>query len=96
MAQRVGGPWLKVGKLIELFTAMGCTLGELPGGLHGPDRHWRVRFLYSAETDDFVSLSDLEDDDASERGRELGKALRNYHSQGGEPLIALPSYLSLA
>jgi hypothetical protein len=63
MAQRVGGPWLRVGKLIELFTAMGCTLGELPGVLHGPGGQWRVRYLYSPETDDFVSLSDLDDDD---------------------------------
>ncbi len=63
MAQRVGGPWLRVGKLIELFTAMGCTLGELPGTLGDPANHWRVRFLYSPETDDFVSLSDLDDDD---------------------------------
>lgn len=62
MAQRVDGPWLPVGKLIELFTAMGCTLGELPGLPHDPDPR-RVRYLYSPETDDFVSLSDLSDDD---------------------------------
>ena len=61
MAQRVGEPWLTVGKLIELFTAMGCTLGEVPGGLQGP-AGWRpLRYLHSPVTDDFVSLSDLED-----------------------------------
>ena len=43
---------------------MGCTLGELPGQLHDPEGSWRVRYLYSPETDDFVSLSDLEDDEA--------------------------------
>jgi hypothetical protein len=63
MAQRVGGPWLSVGKLIELFTAMGCTLGELPGGVEDQAGSWRVRYLYSPETDDFVSLSDLADDE---------------------------------
>jgi hypothetical protein len=63
MAQRVGGPWLSVGKLIELFTAMGCTLGELPGGIEDQAGSSRVRYLYSPETDDFVSLSDLADHD---------------------------------
>ena len=63
MAQRVGGPWLSVGKLIELFTAMGCMLGELPGGIADESGTWRVRYLYSPETDDFVSLSDLADDE---------------------------------
>jgi hypothetical protein len=63
MAQRVGGPWLTVGKLIELFTAMGCTLGEVPGGLDGPDGWHPIRYLHSPVTDDFVSLSDLQDDE---------------------------------
>ena len=63
MAKAVGGPWLTVGKLIELFTAMGCVVGELPGELIGPDGPRRVRYLHSPMTDDFVSLSDLEDDE---------------------------------
>jgi hypothetical protein len=45
---------------------MGCTLGELPGTFYEfgrPEDYWRVRFLYSPVTDDFVSLSDLSDDD---------------------------------
>lgn len=63
MAQRVGGPWLSVGKLIELFTAMGCALGELPVPVEDSGGGRRVRYLYSPETDDFVSLSDLADDD---------------------------------
>ncbi len=63
MAQRVDGPWLTVGKLIELFTAMGCVLGKLPGEIHGPNGSWEVRYLYYEETDSFVSLSDLADDD---------------------------------
>jgi hypothetical protein len=60
-AQRVGGPWLSVGKLIELFTAMGCVLNELPEHLLEPGA--RVRYLYSPTADDFVSLSDLADDE---------------------------------
>lgn len=63
MAQRVSGSWLTVGKLVELFTAMGCTLGVLPGHLHGQNERWRVRYLYSPEANDFVSLSDLDDDE---------------------------------
>ena len=63
MAHRVGGPWLSVGKLIELFTAMGCSLGELPGELQDSNASWRVRYLYSPETDDFIALSNLDDDD---------------------------------
>ena len=62
MAVPVGGPWLTVGKLIELFTAMGCGVGELPGTLIGPDGPRHVRYLHSPLTDDFVSLSDLKDD----------------------------------
>jgi hypothetical protein len=63
MPQRVGGPWLRVGKIIELFSAMGCTLGELPQPIHGSLGTWRVRYLYSPETENFVSLSDLDDDE---------------------------------
>jgi hypothetical protein len=63
MAQRVGGPWHTVRKLIELFVAMGCELGELEGGLTDSEGHHRVRYLFSPETKDFVSLSDLEDED---------------------------------
>jgi len=58
----VGGPWLSVGKLIEVFTAMGCVLGELPPSPDFSDER-RIRYLYSPETDDFVSLSDLNDDE---------------------------------
>ena len=63
MARRIGGPWLKVGKVIELFVAMGCTLGEVPGLMHGPHGSWRVRYLYNPDKDDFVPLSDLADDE---------------------------------
>lgn len=63
MAVPVGGPWFKVGKLIEIFTAMGCEVHYLDGHLAGPDGDHRVRFLYYPETDGFVSLSNLEDDD---------------------------------
>jgi hypothetical protein len=62
LANRIGGPWLSVGKLIEIFTAMGCVLGELPGHTAETDAH-RVRYLYNQENDDFVSLSDLDDND---------------------------------
>ncbi len=55
--------WIKVGKAIELFTAMGCVLNELPGHLEGPGGELPVGYLYSPETDDFVSLLDYEDDE---------------------------------
>jgi hypothetical protein len=43
---------------------MGCTLGKVPGLMHGPDEtSWEVRYLYSPVTDDFVPLTDLDDDD---------------------------------
>lgn len=43
---------------------MGCELRELDGQIESPDglTH-KVRFLYSPETDDFASLTDLEDDE---------------------------------
>jgi hypothetical protein len=63
MAQRVDGPWLKVGKLIELFVAMGCELHNLPGDIMGPDGTYKVRFLLNPITRTFVSLSDLDNDE---------------------------------
>jgi hypothetical protein len=63
VAQRVGGPWHTVKKLIELFVSMGCELGELPGRIEDDQGTRRIRFLYSPESDDFVSLSDLDDDE---------------------------------
>jgi hypothetical protein len=62
-AQRVGGSWLSVGKLVELFTAMGCVLHDLPGRLIQPGKSYKVRYLYSPVTGDFVSLGGLADDD---------------------------------
>lgn len=53
--------WLTIGKAIELFTAMGCVLNELPEHLEGPDGKHPVRYLYSSETNDFVSLLNYED-----------------------------------
>ncbi len=49
--------------MIELFTAMGCELHKLENRIHHPEGDYEVRFLYSAESDDFVSLSDLSDDE---------------------------------
>jgi hypothetical protein len=57
-----GGGWLTVGKLIELFTLMGCRLGELRGEIEGPDGSRKVRHLYNPDSDDFVSLRDYPDD----------------------------------
>lgn len=63
-AQRVGGPWLTVAKLIELFTAMGCEVHFLEGHIVGDDGEQRkVRFLYNPETEGFASLSDIDDTD---------------------------------
>jgi hypothetical protein len=42
---------------------MGCRLSELPEPLYGPHGAHRVRFLSSPDSDDFVSLSDLADDE---------------------------------
>ena len=61
--KRVGGPWTSVGRLIELFSAMGCVLSEVPNILIVDEQPNRVRYLYSPETDDFVSLRDLTNDD---------------------------------
>jgi hypothetical protein len=62
-AQRVDGPWLSVRKLIELFVGMGCELHEIPGQLVEPGVRRNIRYLYSPDANDFVSLRDLEDDD---------------------------------
>ncbi len=56
------GHGLPVGKVIELFSAMGCIVGEVPGKLRIDDEEYVVRYLYCEETDRFASLSDLEDD----------------------------------
>lgn len=65
MAQRSPPPQgPSLGRLIELFVSMGCTLGELPHEITGPDgASWRVRYLYSPETNQFQSLGDLADDE---------------------------------
>ena len=64
MAQWVDRRWYKIGKLIELAVAMGCELRELPGKFTTPDGSYQIRYLYSPHTDDFVSLSDLGDDES--------------------------------
>jgi hypothetical protein len=58
------GKWRKVQDLIEFFVLNGCELRELPGHIESSDgeKH-RVRFLYNPDTDDFVSLTDLELDE---------------------------------
>jgi hypothetical protein len=57
------GKWRKVQDLIEFFVLNGCVLNDLPGHLEGPDGAHPVRFLYNPETDDFVSLSNLNNED---------------------------------
>jgi hypothetical protein len=53
-----------VKQLIELFVAVGCELGELPGHIEMPGgATHKVRYLYSSVTDAFVSLSNLQDDE---------------------------------
>lgn len=42
---------------------MGCVVAKLPGHLETPEGLLGVRYLYSPLTDDFVSLSDLDNDD---------------------------------
>lgn len=54
----------RVGDLIEFFVLNGCVLQTMPGHLEGPDGTHPVRYLYSPETDDFVSLSNLDNDDS--------------------------------
>lgn len=57
-------PWPTVGKLRELFVAMSCEYRELEGAFVEDDGAKRkIRFLYSREQDDFVSLSDYADDE---------------------------------
>lgn len=63
MAMRAPGWWPTVRELVGLFCAMGCVLREMPGYLEGPSgESGPVRFLYSPDADDFVSLRDLADD----------------------------------
>jgi major membrane immunogen (membrane-anchored lipoprotein) len=42
---------------------MGCELHKLEGRIKTQDADYEVRFLYSPEADDFVSLSDLADNE---------------------------------
>jgi hypothetical protein len=64
VAHPFGVAWPNLKQLIDLFVAMGCELGDLPGTLSEPDgTTHKIRFLYSPTTDDFVSLSDYEDDE---------------------------------
>jgi hypothetical protein len=58
-----GTGWRKVSDLIHFFVLMGCVLHELPGHLEGPDGAHPIRYLYSPETDDFVSLLHYSDDE---------------------------------
>ncbi len=65
MAQKFTPPpdWPSVGKVIELFTGMGCELREMEGALDDPEgEHW-IRFLYNPENQTFASLGALENDD---------------------------------
>jgi hypothetical protein len=55
--------WRKLSDLIHFFVLMGCVLERIPGHLEGPDGAHPIRFLYSPETDDFVSLLNYEDDE---------------------------------
>lgn len=57
------GKFRKVQDLIEFFVLNGCVLNELPGHLEGPDGKHPVRYLYSPESDKFVSLSNLDNDE---------------------------------
>lgn len=54
---------MTVGRVVELFTAMGCEVHHLNGTVTGPDGCHPVRFLYCAETEGFASLSNLDDGD---------------------------------
>jgi hypothetical protein len=42
---------------------MGCVLNEVPGHLERPDGIHPIRYLYSPETDDFVSLLNYDNDE---------------------------------
>jgi hypothetical protein len=56
--------WRRVADLIEFFVLMGCLVHEIPGHLlEGPEGAHPIRFLYSPETDDFVSLLNYDNDD---------------------------------
>lgn len=61
-AHRVGARWLRLREAIELFVAMGATLGEIPQVI-GPEGEYRLRFLVNPENEAFVSLSGYEDDE---------------------------------
>lgn len=63
MAHPFGPRWPTLEELIKLFVMMGCVQHELPGHLEGPDGKHPIRYLYSPDTDDFVSLLNYEEDD---------------------------------
>lgn len=42
---------------------MGCVLNTLDQHLEGPDGKHPIRYLYSPDADDFVSLLNYEDDE---------------------------------
>jgi hypothetical protein len=59
------GNWRNVGELIEFFVLNGCELRDLPGEIESPDGETHtVRYLYSPFTDDFASLTDLDNGDS--------------------------------
>lgn len=63
-AQFSSGPWLTIGKLVELFTAMGCEERPLPGMLVNADGTKRtVHYLFNPENNGFVSLRDYARDE---------------------------------
>lgn len=57
-------PWLTVGKLRQLFVAMGCEYRELDGLVVADDGTTRkVRLLLNPETDGVVAFSNYDDDE---------------------------------
>jgi hypothetical protein len=50
--------------LIDYFVAHGCTFGELPNVVETPYGLRRIRFLVNPAGTQFVTITDLEDDES--------------------------------
>jgi hypothetical protein len=63
VAQRSGHFW-RVGDAIAIFVQMGCELRVLPGEIQRPSGgSFTVRFLFNPDTNGFVEIIDLDDNE---------------------------------
>lgn len=56
-------PFLSLRRVIDILVAMGCEPQEFPGTDVLPGLDWTVHYIYSPETEGFISLEGYEMDD---------------------------------